>query len=68
MKTGHVKWFSKTKGYGYIKPLEGGEDIFVFYPSIEQEGYRNLFCGQKVKYEAVSSNFGQRTTRVVPKV
>ena len=65
MKTGLVKWFSNNKGYGFIKPTDGGEDVFVFYPTIEQEGYKSLCCGQRVQYEAISSPNGQSTTRVL---
>lgn len=51
MATGTVKWFNNAKGYGFIRPVEGGEDIFVHFSSIEMEGYKSLKAGQEVFYE-----------------
>lgn len=51
MATGTVKWFNNAKGYGFIRPLEGGDDVFVHFSSIEMEGYRSLKAGQEVFYE-----------------
>jgi len=51
MAIGTVKWFNNSKGYGFICPIEGGEDIFVHFSSIEMEGYKSLKAGQKVFYE-----------------
>ena len=61
MARGTVKWFSEEKGYGFIKPDEGGEeDIFVHYSGIKGEGYRSLKEGEKVSYEpAATSRRGQ---------
>ena len=54
---GSVKWFDKKKGYGFIS-REEGEDVFVHYTAIAGEGYRNLYEGQKVKFEIVQGNKG----------
>lgn len=50
-KTGIVKWFNRLKGYGFIKPTTGGNDVFVHYSAIEGEGYRNLDKGEPVSYD-----------------
>lgn len=51
MAKGTVKWFSNAKGYGFIAPEEGGDDIFAHFSAIEMEGYKSLRQGQKVQYE-----------------
>ncbi|WJW74394.1 cold-shock protein [Thiohalobacter sp. IOR34] len=51
MPIGTVKWFSNAKGYGFIEPEGGGEDVFAHFSAIEAEGYRTLKEGQKVSYE-----------------
>lgn len=51
MATGKVKWFNNAKGYGFIRPDTGGEDLFVHYSYICMEGYRSLKAGQSVVYE-----------------
>ncbi len=51
MATGTVKWFNGTKGYGFIKPDDGGADIFVHISAVEQSGLGGLDEGQKVSFE-----------------
>jgi cold shock protein len=51
MAVGKVKWFNNAKGFGFIVPDDGGEDIFAHYSTIEMEGYRSLKAGQEVTYE-----------------
>ena len=51
MAKGTVKWFSNAKGYGFIAPEEGGDDIFAHFSAIDMDGYKSLRQGQKVKYE-----------------
>ena len=51
MSTGTVKWFNETKGYGFIQPDDGGQDVFVHISAVERAGLRSLNEGQKVNYE-----------------
>ena len=51
MQTGTVKWFNSTKGYGFIQPESGGQDVFVHVSAVEKAGLRGLNEGQKVSYE-----------------
>jgi CspA family cold shock protein len=51
MATGTVKWFNSTKGYGFIQPDEGGQDVFVHISAVERAGLRDLQDGQKISYE-----------------
>ena len=58
--TGTVKWFSDEKGYGFIDPDEGEEEIFVHYTDVVGEGFRSLTEGERVSYEAAGSARGAR--------
>lgn len=51
MAKGTVKWFSPKKGYGFIKPDDGGDDVFVHVSALEKAGLDNLADGQKVSFE-----------------
>jgi CspA family cold shock protein len=56
-RTGTVKWFNETKGYGFIEQ-EGGKDIFVHYTAIQMDGYRTLKEGQPVEYTVMETPKG----------
>ena len=64
MSTGTVKWFNEQKGYGFITPDEGGEDLFVHYSKITGEGFRTLQEGQKVEFEMGQGRKGPEATNV----
>jgi len=65
MQSGTVKWFNNAKGYGFIVPESGGEDVFVHYSTIDGAGFKTLKEGQVVQYEASESPRGVQTTRVI---
>jgi cold shock protein len=64
MAQGTVKWFSTEKGYDFITPDEGGEDLFVHYTAIEGEGFKNLEEGEKVTYEVSQGRKGPQAVNV----
>ncbi|MBW1998374.1 MAG: cold-shock protein [Deltaproteobacteria bacterium] len=66
MARGTVKWFSNKRGYGFITPDEGGEDLFIHYTNIEGEGFRSLEEGQVVEFEEAQGDKGPQATKVRP--
>ena len=64
--TGTVKWFNGQKGFGFIAPEDGGDDVFVHHSNIDSEGYRNLDEGQRVEYEPGQGKKGPEATKVRP--
>ncbi|HZD54680.1 MAG TPA: cold-shock protein [Candidatus Aquicultoraceae bacterium] len=64
MRTGRVKWFNETKGYGFIEQ-EGEKDVFVHYTAIRMDGYRTLREGQPVQYTVTETSRGLQAAEVV---
>jgi CspA family cold shock protein len=64
MAQGTVKWFSDEKGYGFISPEEGGEDLFVHHTGIAGNGFKSLQEGDKVSYEATQGRKGMQAEDV----
>lgn len=63
--SGTVKWFNGAKGYGFIAPDDGGEDVFVHFSAIQADGYRNLDEGDRVEFTIEDGKKGLQATNVV---
>jgi cold shock protein len=64
MARGTVKWFNEDKGYGFITPDDGGEELFVHYTAIQGSGYRSLEEGERVSYEPAQGRKGMQAVNV----
>ncbi|MFB3084386.1 MAG: cold-shock protein [Gammaproteobacteria bacterium] len=62
--TGTVKWFSESKGYGFITPEDGSKDVFVHHSAIEGDGFKTLAEGQKVTFEVEQGAKGPSAVKV----
>jgi cold shock protein len=59
MATGTVKWFNDAKGFGFIEPEAGGDDVFAHFSAIQMDGFRTLKQGGRVSFEIVQGPKGQ---------
>ena len=64
MATGTVKWFNDQKGFGFIRPDDGGDDLFIHHSNIMMDGFRTLAEGQKVQFESGAGRKGPEATDV----
>ena len=67
MSKGKVKWFDAKKGYGFVTPDDGSEDLFVHFSNIEADGFKSLLEGQDVEYEVGQGRKGPQATNVRPR-
>jgi CspA family cold shock protein len=66
MATGTVKWFNAEKGYGFIAPDDGSQDVFAHYSAIQSNGYRSLDEGQKVEFDTAQGPKGLQAENIRP--
>ncbi|MGV8712963.1 MAG: cold-shock protein [Nitrosomonas sp.] len=64
MATGTVKWFNETKGFGFVTPDNGGEDLFVHFSAISSTGYKTLQEGQRVSFEVTEGKKGKQASNL----
>jgi CspA family cold shock protein len=66
MAVGTVKWFNDAKGFGFIEPEMGGEDVFAHFSAIQMEGFRTLRQGGRVSFDLVQGPKGQLAQNITP--
>lgn len=64
MTTGIVKWFNDAKGFGFVTPDSGGDDLFVHFSAINMDGFKTLVQGQKVKFEVTQGPKGEQASNI----
>ncbi len=64
MATGTVKWFNDAKGFGFITPDGGGEDLFAHFSAIQMNGFKSLTEGQKVSFEITQGQKGKQASNI----
>ncbi|CAJ0775002.1 Cold shock-like protein CspD [Ralstonia condita] len=64
MAIGTVKWFNDAKGFGFISPDEGGEELFAHFSAIQMSGFKTLKEGQRVQFEVTQGPKGKQATNI----
>jgi CspA family cold shock protein len=64
MATGTVKWFNEAKGFGFITPVDGSEDLFAHFSAINMSGFKTLKEGQKVTFEVTQGAKGKQASNI----
>jgi CspA family cold shock protein len=66
MATGIVKWFNDAKGFGFIKPDDGGEDLFAHFSAISSQGFKSLAENQRVSFDITTGPKGKQASNIQP--
>jgi CspA family cold shock protein len=66
MATGIVKWFNDAKGFGFIKPDDGGEDLFAHFSAISSQGFKSLAENQRVSFDITTGPKGKQAANIQP--